>query len=433
MLENDDTPQATMVCPHCKRTIKLNESFAAPLIEATKKDCEQRLANKEADVSKREAAIKEQQEAVEKAKESVDEQVATQVATERTKIAAEEAKKARLILSTDIQQKDKQVADLLGVVKQMNEKLTVAQNAQADLIVKERELNDAKREMGLTIQKQVQESVTVIQEQARKEAEEVFVLKVADKDKVITDMKSQIAEMQRKAEQGSQQLQGEVQELHLETILRGRFPTDLIEPVSKGEHGGDVLHHVHGPLGQVCGTILWESKRTKTWIDGWLPKMREDQLAAKAEYSILVSQALPKNCETFDLVGGVWVTSMRCALALAVVLRQSMMELATARKTGEGQQTKMEMVYTYLMGPLFRQRVEAIVGRFSEMEEDLAKEKRSMTRAWSKREGQIRIALDATAGMYGDLQGIAGQTLQEVEGLKLLTDSEVNEGSGEAA
>jgi hypothetical protein len=298
-----------------------------------------------------------------------------------------------------------------------NAKLATAQKAEAELLRKQRELDDARREMDLTIEKRVTEGLGAVETRARQRADEDARLRMAETDKVIGDMTRQVEEMKRKMEQGSQQLQGEVQELELEAFLRARFPRDTIEPVAKGEHGGDALHRVLGPLGQACGTILWESKRTKNWSDGWLVKLRDDQRAAKAEIAILVSQALPREVETFDQIDGVWVTSPRCAIPLALALRHSLTELAAARQAGEGQQTKMEMVYQYLTGPRFRQRIQAIVEKFGDMQEDLEKERRAMTRQWAKREEQIRSAIDATAGMYGDLQGIAGRTLQQIEGL----------------
>ena len=167
----------------------------------------------------------------------------------------------------------------------------------------------------------------------------------------------------------------------------GRSSRDTIEPVPKGEHGGDVLQRIDGPFGQTCGTILWESKRTKNWSDGWLVKLREDQRAAKAEIAVLVTQALPKDMETFGLVDGVWVTPPRTALPVALALRQ-MLGSALARQSTEGQQTKMEMVYQYLTGPRFRQRVQAIVEAFSSMREDLDREKKAIMKQWAKREEQ---------------------------------------------
>jgi hypothetical protein len=271
----------------------------------------------------------------------------------------------------------------------------------------------------LAVEKRVQEGLNATREQARKEVEGELKLKVAEKEQTITSMQKQIEELKRRAEQGSQQLQGEVMELELEALLRTRFPRDTIEPVPKGEHGGDVLHRVLGPLGQPCGTILWESKRTKNWSDGWLVKLREDQRAAKAEIAILVSQTLPKEVEAFDLIDHVWVANPNVAIPVATMLRQSLVEIAIARQANEGQQTKTEMVYQYLTGPRFRQRVQAIVEAFSSMQEDLDKEKKAINKQWAKREEQIERVMLATVGMYGDLQGIAGKTLQEIEGLSL--------------
>lgn len=417
--------EPTIICPSCKTEIKLTESLAAPLIESTRRDYEQKIARKDAEVRKRESAIEQQQDAVDRARESIEEQVTAKLKIGRSKIIAEEAKKARRAISDDLEQKTKELSDLQDVLEKRNAKLAEAQKAQAELIRKQRELDDAKREMDLTIEKRVQDSLSTIHNKARQEAEDSLGLKVREKEETIASMQRQIEELKRKAEQGSQQLQGEVQELQLESLLRSKFPHDVIEPVPKGEFGGDVLHRVRGQTGQLCGSILWESKRTKNWSDGWLPKLRSDQRAAKAEVALIVSQALPKGVEAFDFIDGVWVTELRCAIPVAVALRQSLIEISAARQSGEGQQTKMEMVYKYLTGSRFRLRVETIVEKFSDMQTDLDKERKTMTRLWAKREEQIRGVIEATAGMYGDLQGIAGRTLKEIDGLeiKLLDDN----------
>ena len=409
----------TIVCPNCKTEIKLTESLAAPLIESTRREYEHRIAQKEADVARRETQIKDQQEAIAKAQETIDDQVSVRLKTEREKIAVDEARKARLSLGSDLDQKTKEVAELQGVLKERDGKLAEAQNAQAELIRKQRELDDAKREMDLTVEQKVQESLTIVRDKARKEAEDSLKLKVLEKEETIASMQRQIEELKRRAEQGSQQLQGEVQELELESLLRSKFPSDMIEPVPKGEHGGDVLHHVLGARGERCGSILWETKRTKNWLDVWLIKLRDDQRTARAEIALIVSQALPRGIEAFDFIDGVWVTEPRCAIPVAIALRHSLIELAALRQAGEGQQTKMEMVYQYLTGPRFRHCIQAIVEKFTDMHDDLDKERKTMTRLWAKREQQIRGVINATAGMYGDLQGIAGRTLQEIEGLEV--------------
>ncbi|MGH8520847.1 MAG: DUF2130 domain-containing protein [Gammaproteobacteria bacterium] len=411
--------EPTITCPNCKTEIKLTESLAAPLIEATRRDYDQRLAKKDVDIANRETSLREREEAVAKAKETIDDQVADKLLQERAKIAVDEAKKAKIALAADLDQKAREITELQEILNQREAKLAEAQKAQTELIRKQRGLDDAQRELDLTVEKRVQEGLGATREQARKEAEEQLKFKVMEKEQTIASMHKQIEELKRKAEQGSQQLQGEVQELNLESLLSARFPRDRIEPVPKGEHGGDVLHRVVGPLGQVCGTILWECKRTKNWSDGWLGKLREDQRAAKAEIAIIISQVLPKDVEAFDLIDHVWVAHPRVAIPVAATLRQSLVELAMARQAAEGQQTKMEMVYQYLTGPRFRHRVQAIVEAFSCMQEDLDREKKAITKQWAKREEQIDRVMQATVGMYGDLQGIAGKSLQEIEGLEL--------------
>jgi hypothetical protein len=410
--------EPTVVCPQCKSEIKLTESLAAPLLESIRRDYEQRLTQKDADIAKREKTLHEHEAALQKQKESLDEQVAQKLRQEHARIAAEEAKKAKLTLGNELDRKIKEINDLQEVLKQRDAKLADAQKTQAELIRKQRELDDAKRELELTIEKRVQTDLAAARDKAKKDAEEEMKLKVVEAEQTIVSMQKQIEDLKRRAEQGSQQLQGEVQELEIESLLSARFPRDTIQPVPKGEFGGDILHRVMGPMGQQCGTILWESKRTKNWSDGWLPKLREDQRTAKAEIAVIISQVLPKDVETFGLVDQVWIAHPKVALPVAIALRQTLIEIAGARQASEGQQTKMDMVYRYLTGPRFRQRIQAIVEAFSSMREDLDRERKAITKQWAKREEQIDRVMQATVGMYGDLQGIAGKTLQEIEGLE---------------
>ena len=410
--------EPTVVCPQCKTEIKFTESLAAPLLESVRRDYEQRLTQKDAEVARHEKALQEREATLQKAKESLDEEVAAKLQRERAGIAAEEAKKAKRALENDLDQRAKEITELQEILKQRDMKLGEAQKAQAEVTRKQRELEDAKRELELTVAKRVQAELDAACDKAKKDAEEELKLKVLEKEQTIMSMQRQIEDLKRRAEQGSQQLQREVQELEVESLLSSRFPRDMIQSVPKGEFGGDVLHRVVGPLGQPCGTILWESKRTKNWSDTWLPKLREDQRTAKAEIAVIISQALPKDVETFDLVDGVWVAHPRVLLPIAITLRNTLIEVASARQASEGQQTKMEMVYQYLTGQRFRQRVQAIVEAFSSMREDLDRERKAITKQWAKREEQIDRVMQATVGMYGDLQGIAGKTLQEIEGLE---------------
>ena len=414
--------EPTIVCPNCKTEIKLTESLAAPLIESTRRQFEQRLAQKDTEIIQREQAMREKEMQLTEDKRKLDDQVASQVAeqlkAERARVIVEESKKAKLASAAELENKARELAELQEVLKSRDEKLAEAQKAQAELIKKQRELDDAKRELELTVEKRVQDGLTEVRTLAKKEAEVEQKLKVMEKEQTIAAMQKQIEDLKRRAEQGSQQLQGEVQELEFENLLRMKFPFDAIEPVPKGEFGGDVLHRVVSTGGQAGGTILWEFKRTKNWSDAWLVKLRDDQRTAKAEIAVIVSQILPKGVETFEMVEGVWVTHPRAALPVAMILRQSLLEIALARQSSEGQQTKTEMVYQYLTGPRFRQRVEAIVEAFSMMQEDLDKERKVIMKQWAKREEQIERVMGATVGMYGDLQGIAGKSLQEIKGLE---------------
>jgi len=410
--------EPTVFCPQCKSEIKLTESLAAPLLESVRRDYEQRLAQKDNEISKREKLLNQRAESIEKAKQNLDHEIEQKLRSERARIVSEEAQKAKLAIGKDLEQKAKEINDLQQILQEQDKKLGEAQQVQAELLRKQRELDDAKRELDLTIEKRVQANLVAERDKAKKEAEEELKLKVMEKDQTITAMQKQIEELKRRAEQGSQQLQGEVQVLQLESLLRAKFPRDTIHPVAKGDFGGDVLQRVIGPLNQICGTILWESKRTKNWSDGWLPKLRDDQRAAKADVAVILSQALPKDVDTFGFLDGVWVADPKVAVPVALSLRQSLIEISAARQASQGQQTKMEMVYGYLTGPRFRQRVQALVEAFSSMKEDLDREKKTITRQWAKREEQIDRVMQATVGMYGDLQGIAGKTLQEIEGLE---------------
>jgi hypothetical protein len=386
----------TLTCPKCHYNIKLTEELAGPLLESTKTEYEQKLKS-------------EQQ------KHTHD------LAKARAEMEADALTKAKQATEDELKNYKNDLADQATRLHEMTTKLADAQKAQADFIRKQRELDDAKREMDLTIEKRVAGGVEAARLGAKMEAEETIRLRMAEKDHTLEALQKQIEVLKQKAEQGSQQLQGEVQELDMEKRLRARFPRDTIEPVGKGQQGGDIIQHVMSDSGMFCGDIIWESKRTKSWSDSWLPKLRDDQQAAKADIAILVSEAMPKGTETtmVEHIDGIWVVSVKAFMAMAIAMHEQLVEVAGARKASEGQETKMGMVYEYLTGPRFKQRVQAIVEAFSTMKEDLDREKKAITKQWAKREEQIDRVMQGTVGMYGDLQGIAGRSLGEVEGLSM--------------
>lgn len=377
-----------IACPSCGTAIPLTQSLAAPLLAAERRA----IAAREAEVAK--------------AQEALGAEVAARVEAERARLAAEARAGA-----------EAETAGLKALLAEREAKLDEAQAAQAEALRQTRALADARRELELTVEKRVAEALGAAREAARAHAEEGQRLKLAEKDHQLSMMRQQIEDLKRRAEQGSQQLQGEVLELDLEATLAGRFPHDRLEPVAKGAAGADLVQRVIGPGGTPAGVILWEIKRTKAWSEPWLAKLRADQRALGADVALIVSEALPKDLDGFDLREGVWIAPPRLALALAVALRAALIDLAGARAAREGQATKMEMVYDYLTGPRFRGRVEAIVERFQAMEADLRAERARTLKAWARREMQIQGVVEATMGMYGDLQGIAGRALAEIEGL----------------
>ena len=232
-------------------------------------------------------------------------------------------------------------------------------------------------------------------------------------------MRKQIEELKKRAEQGSQQRQGEALELVLEDALAAAFPMDKIEPVKKGQKGGDILHHVTTAAGVHAGTILWELKRTKSWSAGWILKLKDDQREAKAELAVIVTETLPADVTGIGNQDSVWVSDFSSALGLAMVLRQNLAALADVRAALVGQQGKMAILYKYLTGPQFRHRVEGILEAFKTMQSDLEAEKRAIEKHWAKRQKQIEIVLKNTAGMHGDFQGIIGNALPAVPILEL--------------
>ena len=414
---------AVIICPECHAEIPLTETLTAPILAAERAKYrqyhEQEMAKLRDAVGTREAAVRRKEEELAKAQAAIDDQVEARTREERVKIAEQEAAKARLLVQDDLAAQSGEIQALKDALEKRNEKLVKAQEAEAELLRKQRELEDEKAALAVTVERRLSEEREGLREKAKREADEAWQLKDRENKHLMEQMQKKIEELQKKAEQGSQQLQGEVLELHLEELLRREFPLDGFRAVPKGESGADLLQTVHTTGGAVAGSILWEIKRTRAWSDGWLPKLRADQRVANADLAIIVSETLPKGIEYFDEKDRVCVTATSCVLPVAVQLRERLICVAAARRTSEGQFTKQELLYDYLTGPRFAHRVRAIVEHFTEMEEDLRREQRLMNKQWAKREQQIRSIMQTTAGMYGDVQGIAGQSVQEVEGLSI--------------
>lgn len=370
-------------CPKCSNEIELTEQLAGPMLAELRASFNDELAKKEAQAA----------QALEAARAQAQQAAKAEVAAEQK--ALEERLKAQ------------------------DEKLRAAQIAQTKALKREQELSDKEAEMELTLQKMLAEERPALAEKLTREANEKAELKLAEQEQVMQGMKRQIEALKQKSEQGSMQTQGEAAEIVLEDTLGTAFPMDSFHPVAKGVSGADVRQEVTTPNGS-AGSILWESKRTKNWTAGWLAKLRDDQRTAGCEVAVLASQALPEGIDSFGMVDGIWVCAPRYAVPLASSLRQGLIDVANAKGRVMGQETKMEMIYDYLTGTQFKQRVDAIVERFEDMQTNLRKERVFMEKQWAMRAKQIDLVIASTIGMHGDLQGIAGRSMPDIESVEAL-------------
>ena len=330
----------------------------------------------------------------------------------------------------ELGQQNKTLQGLLGDVRDK-----LAKTSQSELRLKEN-LDRLKSEHAVTTEKAVANARETVRAEATLQAERVLrekfegemerlKLKQAELEKQRDDALRTAEELKRRMEQGSQQAQGEVLELALEKELPIRFAADQITPVAKGVYGADVLHAVISPSGQICGSITWETKNAQNWNSKWIEKLRQDMIANKSEFAVLVTTVLPPGIRHFGQLDGIWVCDLSSWPALATVLRLQVLNLAAARASAEGRDQKMNILYKYLTGPEFRERVNAVMQTFVRMQEQLNREKRAIIKHWSTREKQIQTVLDGIAGMYGDLQGIIGKTsLPEIETLELAEGEE---------
>lgn len=370
-------------CPKCSNEIELTEQLAGPMLADLRASFNDELAERETQATEALAAAQAQ---------------------------AKEAAKAESFAEQ---------AALQDRIKAQDEKLKAAQAAQTAALKREQELKDKEAEMELTLQKMLAAERPALAEKLTREADEKAGLKLAEQAQVMEGMKRQIEALKQKSEQGSMQTQGEAAEIVLEETLGAAFPIDGFAPVAKGVSGADVRQDVTGPNG-VAGSILWESKRTKNWTAGWLAKLRDDQRASGCEVAVITSHALPEGVDSFGMVDGIWVCAPRFAVPLATSLRQALIDVAGAKGRAMGQETKMEMVYDYLTGTQFKQRVDAIVERFEDMQDNLRKERVFIEKQWALRAKQIDLVIASTVGMHGDLQGIAGRSMPEIESVDAL-------------
>ena len=389
-------------CPHCKKEISVDEVLKHQIEASMKLEYEQK-SKADADEIRRKA--KEYLEKKEKELEA--EQKANQE-------KLEERVKKQLIEQNELEQK--MLKEEVEENKTRNKKLM---DQLTEMTRELRKVREEKDNAQLEMEKKLSEEKLKLQEVAEKKIKEEFQLSIAEKDKMLSDALKANEDLKQKLTQSSQQLQGEVQELELEEVLQREFPFDEITPVPKGITGADTMQKVRDQTGRVCGVIIWESKRTKSWEEGWVAKLKSDMRSAKSDLAILISNHLPKDINNFGPKDGIYVTNFENFLAVAKIMRLKIIEICYAKLATDGVKGQKEILWNYVTGNEFKQRVEAIVEAFNMMKVGLEKEKQYFAKKWSRDEKLIDTVINQTIGMHGDLQGLMGASLPEIKSLEM--------------
>ena len=370
--------ESSIACPFCSKKIPLTRALRAEIEESMRSQFEETLAARERELS-----------------------------VEHERHLEEEVRRAEREALKKIERKlSQELVDLKDQVKEQTKELELARRQELALRKRERELERKQEEVELTVTREIDKERARLVAQAEDRVAEQHRLKEAEKERQLAELRRQIEDLKRKAEQGSQQLQGETGECELESLLRGSFPIDAVQPVAQGVRGADLHHVIIDPRGVRCAAILWECKNAKNWSEGWVVKLKADQRALHADVAVLVTACLPKGMSRFGLIDGVLVCDFASAAGLAAVVRSNLLQLSQARNAAINKGEKLELLHKYLAGVAFRQRVEAVVEAFASMRHDLEQERRAAERQWARRMKQIEAVTFGIAGMYGDLQGL---------------------------
>lgn len=398
---------------------KREQELRAAAIEEVRKELGDQLRAKSDAVNDLEQKLKAarltESEALDLKKQVLEqkEQIETEIKRQVDQARALERKKAEDAIRRDVQlELDAKNAEL----SEAKERARAAQQKESEVLRLKQSLEEQKQELELGMLRKLDEERSRLQESAARKATEAADLKLKEQGELIQQLKKQLTATQQRLEQGSQQAQGEAQELVLDQRLRAAFPMDDFREVEKGAEGADILQVVRDSRGRDCGSILWESKRTRNWSPGWLQKLAEDRARENASVAAIASQSLPKEIDLLGQVDGVWVCSLAHATVLAALLRQGILDVAEARQALEGQTDKMSMLYRYLTGAEFRSRAMAVVQPLARVLEQLDKERRAMIKIWAERERLISMAFDGMTGMHKDVQRIAGVDLAMIPG-----------------
>lgn len=385
-----------------KFTLKL-ETLQSQVDEKDKRLKEIQL--RESELLKKETDIKEKEK-------TIDKQVADQV-NKKTIEIEKSAKESALKEST------LKMIDMETQINELQGKLSAAHKEELELRKKQRALEADKKEWEINKERDIDAAKDEIFHKAKLESDTDYKLKLRDKDLKLEQLTKTVEQLNKKLEQGSQQLQGESQELELEETLKHHFPSDEIIPIGKGVKGADIIQKVKNQYGYECGIILWESKRHKRYDAKWIEKLKDDQRNEKANVAVLITQVLPENITTFGLECSVYVGSFNSVVGIALALRDQLFKIQMLRQSEVGKNQKMESLYNYLTSHEFSQRIAAILEAFEAMQKQIADERKAFEKQWALRSKLLKQVIKSTAGMHGDLKGLIGASLPDVEGLLL--------------
>lgn len=409
-------------CPNCGFGIDVNNILSQQVESRLKKQFGEQRAKEKNQLQSQLDELKKQQLALEQTKQRQHDEV------EHAIVEGLREREASLVEKLNSKIRSEQSETLSSLNKELGEKteqLKDLHRTRTEMEKLKREKEQLRDEIQAESEQRLNKVLAEEREKFSKSLEQKTRMKMAERDKVISDLSQQLRDAQRKAEQGSMQLQGEVQELAIEEWLKNQFPLDTIEEIKKGARGADCLQIVHTRSRQNCGTIYYESKRSKSFQPSWIEKFKQDIREKGADIGVLVTQVMPADMERLGLKEGVWICTFEEFRGLSLALRDAAIRMSDAINAQENKGDKMGMLYDFLTGNEFRNQVEAIVEGFTQMQTDLESEKRSMQSIWKKREKQIEKVLLNTNHMYGSIKGIAGNAIQSVPLLDL--ESEVEE------
>lgn len=401
-----------ITCPNCHTHFALEDVITEDVEKSLKRQYEQRLQESIEKLNQERNVFVQQQKDFEEKKKRENEIFLEKLEKEKQKMQQELQEQIRKSMAGDYENKMKLMKQ---TIEDHEEKLKLAREKEMEVLQLQHKLKEQKDEMDLELQKKLFERTKDIEAKALKHAQEEQDLKLKEKEHQIEQMKKLIEEMKRKSEQSSMQLQGEVQELALEDMLRSAFPYDTVSEIKKGVQGADTIQEVKNHGGQSCGTIIYESKRTQNFSEGWIEKLKTDMLNARADIAIIVTQAMPKDMEQFGQRKGIWICKFQEAVGLAFALREGLIKIRQAEKNNENKGEKKEMIYAFVTSNEFRQQVDAIVEGFKSLKDSISRERLQMEKIWKEREKQIDRVLLNTTHMYGSFKGIAGADIGNVK------------------